>query len=324
MRIVACTRFIRTIWMSGLLSLLIASQCWAGGLPGSGGHYPNGAEDFMVGALPPPGVYLVNYMLYVKKDSLKDNAGNSKPANFDAKVLAEVPRLIYVSPYSLFGASLAAHVFVPLYSADVKASSSAIPIPALNFDKNDKGMGDIIFSPLVLGWHFGPELHAVLALDMWAPTGSYDKNNPASQVLSKNHWTFEPVLAVSYLKDGFDASIKLMYDFNTENDDYLHPGLGTGKLSPGQEFHFDWALGYSMKNGLTGGLVGYNFWQTTDDEFNSTKVADSKSQVGGIGVGLKYWPKQGPFSMILKQYWEYNAKNIATGPQTQFKIIYAF
>ena len=322
MRIVACTRFIRTIWMSGLLSLLIASQCWAGGLPGSGGHYPNGAEDFMVGALPPPGTYLVNYMLYIRKNSLKDNSGNSVPADFDAKVLAEVPRLIYVSPYSLFGASLAAHVFLPFYSADVTAKSSAIP--PLNFDHSDKGMGDTIFSPLVLGWHFGPELHAVAALDIWAPTGSYNKNDLASQLLSKNHWTFEPVLAVSYLKDGFDASIKLMYDFNTDNNDYLHPSGITGKLSPGQEFHFDWALGYSMKNGLTGGLVGYNFWQTTDDEFNSSKVADSKSQVGGIGVGLKYWPNQGPFSMIFKQYWEYNAKNIPTGPQTQFKIIYAF
>jgi hypothetical protein len=317
MRIVACTRFIRTIWMSGLLSVLIASQCWAGGLPGSGGHYPNGAEDFMVGALPPPGTYLVNYMMLVQKNSLKNNSGNTL-ADVNFSVFAEVPRLIYVSPYTLFGANLAAHAFLPYYSADLTA-------PALgNLNVNDKGMGDIIFSPLVLGWHFGPELHAVAALDIWAPTGNYDKTNLATQVLSKNHWTFEPVLAVSYLKDGFDASIKLMYDFNTENNDYLHPGLGTGKLSPGQEFHFDWALGYSMKNGLTGGLVGYNFWQTTDDEFNSTKVADSKSQVGGIGVGLKYWPSQGPFSMIFKQYWEYNAKNIPTGPQTQFKIIYAF
>lgn len=329
MRITSFTRVMRTICISAVLSLLIASTGWAGGLPGSGGHYPNGAEDFMVGALPPPGTYLVNYLVYVKKDSLKDNSGNSLPANFDVKALIEVPRLIYVSPYSLFGANLAAHVFFPFYSADVTAKSSAIP--PLNFDKSDKGMGDIIFSPLVLGWHFGPELHAVAALDIWAPTGSYDKANPATQLLSKNHWTFEPVLAVSYLKEGFDASVKLMYDFNTENNDYLHPALGVGKLSPGQEFHLDWALGYSMKNGLTGGLVGYNFWQTTDDEFNGSKAmaknadgSSSKSQIGGIGVGLKYWPKQGPFSATLKQYWEYNAKNTASGSQTMFKIIYAF
>jgi hypothetical protein len=316
MKNVACSRFFRTIWIAAVVSLLIAAQGWAGGLPGSGGHYPNGAEDFAVGALPPPGTYLVNYMILAQKNSLSNK---SLPANdFNASVFAEVPRLIYVSPYSLFGASLAAHVFVPFYSADINDTALGIN------NQNDKGIGDIIFSPLILGWHFGPELHAVFALDMWAPTGNYDKTNLATQVLSKNHWTFEPVLAVSYLKNGFDASIKLMYDFNTDNDNYLHPSGVTGKLSPGQEFHFDWALGYGLKNGLSGGVVGYNYWQVTDDEFNGSKVADQKSQVGGIGVGLKYWPKQGPFSMVLKQYWEYNAKNIPTGPQTQFKIIYAF
>lgn len=316
------TRFFRAMLLVMLFALFTAAQGWAGGLPGSGGHYPNGAEDFAVGALPPPGTYLVNYMILAQKNSLRDNSGNGLPADFNASVFAEVPRLIYVSPFSLFGASLAAHVFVPFYSADVTSSSTAIP--PLNFDKNDKGVGDIIFSPLVFGWHFGPELHAVFALDMWAPTGNYDKNNLATQILSKNHWTFEPVLAVSYLKEGFDASLKLMYDFNTSNDDYLHPAGITGKLDPGQEFHFDWALGYGLKNGLSGGLIGYNFWQTTDDEFNGAKVTDSRSQVGGIGVGIKYWPKMGPFSMTFKQYWEYGAKNIATGPQTQFKISYAF
>jgi len=300
----------RFLLVSVAFSLLICAQGWAGG----GQHYPNGVEDFMVGALPPPGTYLVNYMLLVQKNSLKDNSGNNLPADFNASVFAEVPRLIYVSPYTLFGASLAAHVFVPFYSADVTASSAAIP--PLNFDANDKGIGDIIFSPLILGWHFGPELHAVFALDMWAPTGNYDKSNPATQILSKNHWTFEPVLAVSYLKEGFDASAKLMYDFNTRNSDT--------NTDPGQEFHFDWALGYSLKNGLTGGVVGYNYWQTTDDEVNGRKVSDQKSRVGGIGVGIKYWPKQGPFSMTLKQYWEYAAENIAAGPQTQFKITYAF
>jgi hypothetical protein len=310
MKRVSSRRVLSTLCLAAVFSMLTFVQSWAGG----GQHYPNGVEDFMVGALPPPGTYLVNYMLLVQKNSLRDNSGNGLPADFNASVFAEVPRLIYVTPFTLLGANWAVQAFLPTYSSDVTAKSTAIP--PLNFDANDKGVGDIIFSPLILGWHFGPELHTVFALDMWAPTGNYDKTNPATQILSKNHWTFEPVLAVSYLKEGFDISAKLMYDFNTRNSD-----TGT---DPGQEFHIDWALGYSMKNGLTGGLVGYNYWQTTDDEVNGVKQQDQKSEVGGIGVGIKYWPKQGPFSMALKQYWEYGAKNIATGPQTQFKIIYAF
>ena len=29
-----------------------------------GGAYPNGAEDFMSGAVPPPGTYVINYFNY--------------------------------------------------------------------------------------------------------------------------------------------------------------------------------------------------------------------------------------------------------------------
>lgn len=303
MKNVVCTRNIRAILISAVFSMLIAAEGWGGG----GQHYPNGAEDFMVGALPPPGTYLVNYLMLVQKNSIKDNSGNNLLPSFKASVSAEVPRLIYVSPYKLLGANLAAHIFVPFYSSDVTLPGNTV--------FNDKGVGDIIFSPLVMGWHFGPELHAVFAFDVWAPTGNYDVANPSTSILSRNIWTFEPVLAVSYLKEGFDASLKLMYDFNTRN--------GKTSTDPGQEFHLDWALGYGLKNGLSGGLVGYNYWQTTSDEVNGITDSD-KSEIGGIGFGLKYWPKQGPFSMIFKQYWEYGAKNIATGSQTQFKIIYAF
>lgn len=312
---------LRTLWIAVALFILTDVQSWAGG----GQHYPNGVEDFAVGALPPPGVYLVNYLILAQKNSVRDNSGNSQPGNFKADVLAEVPRFIYVSPFKLLGADWGAQVFLPFYSADLQAGSSLATPADKALDSREKGLGDIIFSPLIFGWHFNQNLHAVAVVDFWAPTGNYDTYRPATQILSKNHWTIEPLLAVSYLWEGLDVSAKLMYDFNTSNDKFLNAATGTvGKLDPGQEFHIDWAAGYGLKNGLSGGLVGYNYWQTTDDEFNGATVENGKSRVGGIGVGVKYWPKMGPFSMTLKQYWEYGAKNIATGPQTQFKIIYAF
>ena len=38
---------------------------------GGGGAYPNGAEDFMSGAIPPPGFYFINYFLYYHADEFK-------------------------------------------------------------------------------------------------------------------------------------------------------------------------------------------------------------------------------------------------------------
>ncbi len=312
-------RLLCILFIAAALLFPLAPQSWAGG----GQHYPNGAEDFVVGALPPPGTYIVNYLIFAQKNHLKDNSGNNAPVEFSADVIVEVPRLIYVSPYTLLGANWGAHIFIPFYSADLEIGTSEAT-PKNIVDSDEGGIGDIIFSPLVFGWHFSPNFHVVAALDIWAPTGDYDKARPATQILSKNHWTVEPVVAVTYLWKGFDLSGKFMYDFNTTNDEFVNSGGQVVDLEPGQEFHFDWAVGYAAKNGLRGGLVGYNYWQTTDDEVDGVEVQNNTSRVGGIGVGIKYWPKQGPFSMTFKQYWEYSARNIATGPQTQFKISYAF
>ncbi len=319
MKVFLFYRAFRILRIVAFFSILSVAQGWAGG----GQHYPNGAEDFVVGALPPPGTYLVNYLIFAQKDRLKDNSGDNAPVEFSADVLVEVPRFIYVSPYTLLGASWATHVFIPYYSADLEIGTSSTNSKSI-VDSDEAGIGDIIFSPLILGWHFSPNFHVVAALDIWAPTGDYDKDRPATQILSRNHWTIEPVLAVTYLWKGFDFSGKFMYDFNTTNDEFVNAAGNEVDLDPGQEFHFDWALGYAAQSGLRGGLVGYNYWQTTDDEVDGVEVKDERSRVGGIGVGLKYWPNQGRFSMTLKQYWEYGARNIATGPQTQFKIAYKF
>ncbi|MFZ1574382.1 MAG: hypothetical protein WAT36_03925, partial [Chromatiaceae bacterium] len=42
------------------LATALALATPAAATEGGGGHYPNGAEDFMVGALPPPGTYFIN------------------------------------------------------------------------------------------------------------------------------------------------------------------------------------------------------------------------------------------------------------------------
>lgn len=301
----------RTVTTAIIVTICTATLSWAGG----GQHYPNGVEDFAVGALPPPGTYLVNYLVFAQKNAIRDNSGNNvAPPAFKADVVVEVPRLIYVTPFTLFGASWGVQLFVPYYSADMQLGNGGAQNNLL--DARDKGIGDIIFSPAIFGWHFSPNLHMVAALDFWAPTGNYDVARPATQIISKNIWTVEPVLAVSYFRDGLDLSAKLMYDFNTKNDDT--------KTEPGQEFHVDWALGYGFKNGANAGLVGYNYWQTTDDKVNGVTQNDQKSRIGGIGAGFKYWPNRGPFSMTLKHYWEYDARNIVSGQQSQFKIIYAF
>jgi len=298
-----------------------SSPSWAN-LPFAGQHYPNGAEDFVVGALPPPGVYLKTYMAYFQKDRLMGDEGEKLPLDLDVSMPVVVPRLIWVTPWKLFGASVATQAFFPMYSADVESD-------ALGIDSSSSGLGDIIFTPIALGWHFGPNFHVILAEDMFIPTGNYDKKEPASQILSKNHWTFESVLAVNYLWKGFDFSAKFMYDINTKNDEYV---LGTpggpveGTLKPGQEFHVDWAVSYARSEGLRFGLSGYSYWQVSEDNFDGggLDIDGDKGEAHAIGPTIKYWPNMGRFSVVVKHQWEFGAKNLPEGQTTWVNVVWVF
>src|SRR5210317_2077801 len=94
------------------VSLLIGS--WAHATEGGGGAYPNGAEDFMSGALPPPGNYLIDYNLYYTADALVDGSGNEVPIDFDLEVVGTVLRLIHVSEKTFLGGNWAMHTFIPI------------------------------------------------------------------------------------------------------------------------------------------------------------------------------------------------------------------
>lgn len=309
-----------------LLSLTAGALLLASGAPAlaaaplAGQHYPNGATDFLGGILPPqPGFYLINYLLLLQKDRLMDDDGNKVPLPFHADVTAEVPRFIWVSPYKLFGANYGAQLFIPTYNARVES-------PAVGGEQEDRGLGDIIFAPIILGWHFSPNFHMVFAEDIWAPTGGYQEDNFATQLLSKNHWTFESVLAVTYLVGGLDLSAKFMYDFNTKNNKYdadlAGPG-GTVDLKPGQEFHVDYGISYGKSMDFRYGVSGYYYQQITKDKVDGNEV-DEKTRFASIGPTFKYWPGMGKWQFTLKHLWEFGTKNAPEGQNTWLNATYAF
>jgi len=114
------------------------------------------------------------------------------------------------------------------------------------------GLGDIIVDPFILGWHW-KNFHITAGLDVYLPTGSYDKAHLANA--GRGYWTIEPVFAATYLSDsGIEVSGKFMYDFNLKNNDTNYQS--------GEEFHFDYTVGYHVDKQLTLGLGGYYYLQT--------------------------------------------------------------
>lgn len=295
-------RVIPAIFLSVILMMTLPVT--AAATESGGGAYPNGAEDFMGGALPPPGTYFINYLNYYYADKFK----NTALTDFKINAVAEVMRFVHVTNQKVLGANWAMHVFVPIVYLDVHLMGS---------QDNRWGLGDVIFNPFILGWH-SKNFHVTTGVDIFAPTGDYDKTHLANP--GRNYWTFEPVVGVTYLSDsGIEVSGKFMYDFNTKNTDYLF-----GDYQSGQEFHVDFALGYHLGKSWVLGAAGYYYQQTTDDELNGDKFGPDgfRGRVWAIGPAASY--SYHKMSFTLKYQNEFAGQNKPEGDKFWFKFSYVF
>lgn len=271
---------------------------------GGGTSYPLGAENYMSGAMPPPGVYGQLFVNHYEADNLRGNDGSKLPVDFRVRANAIVPRLIWVSDYTVLGGSLALHAIVPLVDLKVSVNGQS---------QHNRGLGDVIFGP-ALGFHHSDKFHSILAFDMIAPTGRYDKHDLANP--GRNYWVFEPVYAMSYVDPaGLNLDTKVMYDFNRSNPDTDYRS--------GQEFHVDYAVGWGLGNGWVLGVGGYYYRQTTDDRQDGERIEDNKGRSFAIGPSIKYSGEEGWF-VTAKWSKETEVRNRAQGDAYWVKLTLPF
>jgi hypothetical protein len=243
---------------------------------GGGSSYAMGAENYLSGALPPPGLYGQLFLNRYRADSLRDDDGEPVPADFDLAANVIAPRLVWVTEQQLLGGQLAFHTILPLVDLEVELNGQ---------QQRERGLGDATFG-VAVGHHWSDKLHSIAALDVIAPTGRYDEDDLAN--LGRNHWAVLPVLAVSYLDPrGLNADIKAMYTFNLENSDTDYRS--------GQELHADYSIGWGLGNGWVLGVGGYAYLQTTDDRQDGNTVEDNKGRAFAIGPSIKYASDSGWF-----------------------------
>lgn len=243
---------------------------------GGGSSYPMGAENYMTGAMPPPGFYTQVFAESYRADRLLDNRGKSALDDFHLSADVIAPRLIWVTEQKVLDGDLAFHLNVPLVDLRVDVNGQ---------HQKKTGMGDIIFGP-ALGYHYSEKFHAIYALDIFAPTGRYDRGDLAN--IGRNYWAFEPIAAFSYVDPaGVNADIKVMYDFNLRNraTDYRS----------GQELHADYSLGWGLGNGWVVGVGGYIYRQTTDDHQDGARIEGNRGRAFAIGPSIKYASSSGWF-----------------------------
>jgi hypothetical protein len=241
-------------------------------------QYPYGAENWLTGALPPPGTYFVNYAGYYSGLLRNDSGAKVDIGGQAASVTAEFDalRFVQITHVKILGAEWGMQVIAPFVHQTVNLDGA----------RSRVAQGDLDVDPFLLGWN-GEKWHAIVAMDTLLPTGYYDQNDARVSV-GAHYFSFEPIAAFTFLPaSGWEASAKLMYNTKTTNQatDY----------HSGDEFHTDFAVGKHF-GAWSAGAAGYFMEQLTNDTVNGA-IAPAvpgfwgegrEGRVLGIGPSMSY------------------------------------
>nr|WP_311529483.1 transporter [uncultured Ralstonia sp.] len=295
--------------IAGLVSLAACASLTlsSGALATEGGSdtIGEGAEAFFAGALPPAGVYGLLYYTHYHASRFNDSHGNSAVPGFKLDADVVIPRVVWMSDWSLLGGRYGAYAVLPMEHLALDAGGASF---------NRTNLGDLIVSPGLIAWGAGP-LRTVAAIEFVFPTGQYDMR--AVLNTGKNYYTARPVFGVSWMpNDKVEMSAKITYSFNSPNrDTHYHSG---------NLFHIDYSASYAITPAARAGISGYFVKQTTDDTLNGQSVAGDgfRGQTFAIGPGFRY--QFSKFSLEARVVKEFFVRNRPAGAALWAKAVIPF
>ncbi|OQX63795.1 MAG: hypothetical protein B5M56_01730 [Desulfococcus sp. 4484_241] len=311
----------RTVWS---LFLILAAVMVCSSAAIAYNQNPNlnyGHTNLLDAMLPPPGLYLSNYMIIYSTDEFKDSNGDNFPLNNEMDLVVYSPQFIWLAGNNLPGdLRWGIQALLPLYGYDVNSG--------LGLDSGGGIIGDLCVGPFVgkavpLSDDF--VFHWFAELDVYSPVGAYDKNYAINP--SANYWTIEPFVSMTLqMPHGLTFSTRQHLAFNTKNDEYVNPvvtgNLLDHELQPGKLWHFNYSVMKTVdfiSPMLRVGVAGYYGHQLEDDEVDGVAIPGTKEKIFAIGPAVHYIHKGTVFS--LKTYFENGAENRPEGDMVVFRII---
>lgn len=266
-----------------------AAENWTTRLPGV-------TEGLASGALPPAGVYFVNETLYTPTHLYSPGSQNTS-VRLDAFV--DVPILLWATGQKVLGADYGVAVAQPF--TNITTTNGSIS----NGTNLGSGFGwyDALVEPVILSWALPADFHVATQLGIWLPNGS--KDNRMAVQNSNRYWAVEPGVGLSWLHDGWNASLLLTYDFNFEHS-ADNPALKDYRS--GDQLIAEYSVTKTLGKWSVG-LGGYGLKQVEKDELtarNGVKTSAANSEAAKYAIGPIVGYNFGP--VIVQAYYHENLK----------------
>ncbi len=315
------------------LSLLMITVATSDAAEDAKGIYLPGFVASMSGAMPPPGTYFTSYKYYYSGDA-SGAAANSVDLNklgnitletdvkLDAKIFAEIPVLLWVTPRKILGGNFALGGYVPIGWQDVSVDLDVLAAlttrngrtftkgGSFSLGEESTEIGDPALMTM-LGWH-RDNWHWNITGLLSIPVGQYDKNDIVN--MGVNRWAYDTTAAATWMdpQRGHEVSVAAGFTFNGENSDTNY--------RTGTEFHTEFAVMRHVSPAFAFGLAGYHYQQVTGDSGAGATLGSFKGRVTALGPNVVYNFKLGatPVATQLRWLHEFNEKNRTVGDAVVF------
>ena len=268
--------------------------------PGIAPQFPPGQTlGLTVAKNPPPGLYLTNRLAWYDAQ-LRDDQGRAMGQHVIAR--SEAVQLTWVPGWRILGASYKTFVNVPFVDQTVTRTS---PAAGRMGRYHSSGLADPKVQPLDLTWDVGDGWHVGAGLGVYLPVGTWDSG--ADINIGQHFWTVEPGLSLTYLQDGWHASLHVLYDVNAENPN--------NHYRSGDQMFVNATLTRSL-SGWEVGPVAYGQKQVTGDENNggaSTFRGTTAEPSRQVGIGLLATHALGPAKVTAFVTRDVDARNTLGG-----------
>lgn len=312
-----------------LVAAMATAATQANALQRGAPQYPIGVDTLYAADYPAiPGLFLFSYGLHYNIGSIRDGQGRSVFNGYRGSVTGIAFKPTIVWDTTIFGARPVTFIVIPLLNRAARADSvntfAPAPAPAnvpfsniLGGGRSSEsrfGLGDMTFAQ-ALNWKFSGGWSLNVGLDVYAPTGDYDKNR-FFNIGSANAWTFYPNVAVTWRSpENHHLSLKAMYGFATRNaqtdtDIFTASGQSLARYQSGQHLILEGAAGVGITPTVGLDMTAYTLIQTTPDYQNGVKVQNSYTRSLGLGPQLRI--NVGPGAIAFRYQREFNVRN---GPQ---------